>query len=74
MKYNPGHIDLSGLPRAIDFEAQVARNREIIQALHTQEEYDEARFVAKMTGATLGGNETFEELVEICENFFSDTI
>ena len=33
MKYNPGHIDLSGLPRAIDFEAQVARNREIIQAL-----------------------------------------
>lgn len=33
MKYNPGHIDLSGLPRAIDFEAQVARNREIILAL-----------------------------------------
>ena len=33
MKYNPGHIDLSGLPRAIDFEAQVARNREIIMAL-----------------------------------------
>ena len=33
MRYNPGHIDLSGLPRAIDFEAQVARNREIIQAL-----------------------------------------
>ena len=33
MKYNPGHIDLSGLPRAIDFEAQVARNREIIKAL-----------------------------------------
>ena len=33
MNYNPGHIDLSGLPRAIDFEAQVARNREIIQAL-----------------------------------------
>ena len=33
MKYNPGHIDLSGLPRAIDFDAQVARNREIIKAL-----------------------------------------
>ena len=33
MRYNPGHIDLSGLPRAIDFEAQVARNREIIMAL-----------------------------------------
>ena len=33
MKYNPGHIDLSGLPCAIDFEAQVARNREIILAL-----------------------------------------
>ena len=33
MKHNPGHIDLSGLPRAIDFEAQVARNREIILAL-----------------------------------------
>ena len=33
MKYNPGHIDLSGLPRAIDFDAQVARNREIILAL-----------------------------------------
>ena len=33
MKYNPGHIDLSGLPRAIDFDAQVARNREIIMAL-----------------------------------------
>ena len=33
MKYNPGHVDLSGLPRAIDFEAQVARNREIIKAL-----------------------------------------
>ena len=31
MNYNPGHIDLSGLPRAIDFEAQVARNREIIK-------------------------------------------
>ena len=74
MKYNPGHIDLSGLPRAIDFDAQVARNREIIQALHTQEEYDEVKFVAEITGATLEGNEAFEELVEICENFFSDTI
>ena len=74
MKYNPGHIDLSGLPRAIDFEAQVARNREIIKSLHTQEEYDEVKFVAEITGATLDGNETFEELVEICENFFSDTI
>jgi hypothetical protein len=40
MKYNPGHIDLSGLPRAIDFEAQVARNREIIQALPTKEEQE----------------------------------
>ena len=74
MKYNPGHIDLSGLPRAIDFEAQVARNREIIQALHTQEEYDEVKFVAGITGATLGGNETFEEPVEIWENFFRGTI
>ena len=34
MRYNPGHIDLSGLPRAIDFEAQVARNREIIMVLN----------------------------------------
>ena len=40
MKYNPGHIDLSGLPRAIDFEAQVARNREIIQELPTQEDIE----------------------------------
>lgn len=41
MKYNPGHIDLSGLPRAIDFEAQVARNREIIQALPSPLQNDE---------------------------------
>ena len=38
MKYNPGHIDLSGLPRAIDFDAQVARNREIIKALPEKRE------------------------------------
>ena len=74
MKYNPGHIDLSGLPRAIDFDAQVARNREIIKSLHTKEEYDEVKFVAEIAVGDLEGNETFEELVEICENFFSDTI
>ena len=67
MKYNPGHVDLSGLPRAIDFEAQVARNREIIQALPTQEEFDELRMVAELCAATLGGDETYEDLLEICE-------
>ena len=56
MNYNPGHIDLSGLPRAIDFDAQVARNREIIKALpeHTQEEYDElAKLYKAIFEATL---------------------
>tara|TARA_B100002051_G_C16528576_1_gene531497 strand:- start:598 stop:792 length:195 start_codon:yes stop_codon:yes gene_type:complete len=33
MNINTRTIDLSGLPRAIDFDAQVARNREIIKAL-----------------------------------------
>ena len=39
MNYNPGHIDLSGLPRAIDFDAQVARNREILRELPSYEDY-----------------------------------
>ena len=76
MNYNPGHIDLSGLPRAIDFEAQVARNREIIKALpeHTQEEYDELKIVAELAAATLGGDETYEDLLELCEAHFGNIL
>ena len=57
MKYNPGHIDLSGLPRAIDFEAQVARNREIIMAL--PENNEEVNFLEVM--------EAFDKLTIIAD-------
>ena len=57
MKYNPGHIDLSGLPRAIDFEAQVARNREIILAL--PENNEEVNFLKVM--------EAFDKLTIIAD-------
>ena len=51
MNYNPGHIDLSGLPRAIDFEAQVARNREIIQALPLSPDF---QVVERYDGMVIG--------------------
>ena len=41
MNINTRTIELSGLPRAIDLEAQVARNREIIQALPTLDQIQE---------------------------------
>ena len=64
MKYNPGHIDLSGLPRAIDFEAQVARNREIIKALP-----EPTKSVLDEEPASAGFIEdfTFAEVLEIVD-------
>ena len=57
MKYNPGHIDLSGLPRAIDFEAQVARNREIILALpESNEEVNFLKVVEAFDKLTIIGD------------------
>ena len=53
MNTNTRTIDLSGLPRAIDFDAQVARNREIIQELPTLKELEEIELIAALNAITL---------------------